>query len=357
MNNYIPFLKFKANEIGALSTLSQPVKALTYPFLDLPKKDGMSEVAFLAMIAKAKAAFHRHLKDFPAVFIDNYDIDDSITVNGGENYLAVIDSFGECNQFVPVVALDRTQPRNDVVFQAKAAGKIASSTIAIRLQAEDILSFPVVEADLLALQLKGANLFSFWTLIIDNRVCLTINESARSAQINKFLALASGKINISAVIIAGSSIPASISELMKVLSEVHHPRPELSIYRQVASAAHHPSIHLGDYTVVSPLYSDVNIPAEAMQNVIAAKTIYTYGDYHYIIRGGALKTHARGRLQYNDIAGQITAKSFYRGPHYSFGDLFLHEKSQHLGKGVTPGSILKPTINAHITFMLTGFPG
>lgn len=337
--------------------LSSPLKKITYPFLDLPKKDAMSELAFLAMIAKAKTTFHRHLKEFPAVFLDNYDIDDSITVAGAENYSAVIDSFGDCTAFVPVVALDRTQSRNDLVFQAKAAGRIAGNTIAIRLQAEDIQSFALVEAELVALQAQGAGLFDFWILIIDNRVCLNVNESVRSTQINRFLTLAAGKINISTVIIAGSSIPASISELMKVLSEVHHPRPELSIYRQVASAAPHPSIHLGDYTVVSPLYSDINIPAEAMQNVIAAKTIYTHGDFHYIIRGGALKTHARGRLQYNDIAGHITAQPFYRGLHYSYGDLFLHEKAQHLGKGVTPGSILKPTINSHITFMLTSFPG
>lgn len=357
MNNYIPFLKFKVNEIGALSTLSSPLKEITYPFLDLPKKDGMGEAAFLAMLAKAKTAFGRHLKEFRNVFLDNYDIDDSITVAGLENYSAVIDCFGEFKAFVPVVALDRTQARNDVVFQAKAAGKISGNAVALRLQAEDVQSFSVVETEIAALQAQGAGLFDSWVLIIDNRVCLNVNEALRSFQINKFLKDASGKMESAAVIVAGSSLPASISELMKVLSEVHHPRSELSIYRQVAGAALHPSIYLGDYTVVSPLYSDVSIPAEAMQNVIAAKTIYTHGDVHYIIRGGALKTHARGRRQYNDIAGRITAQSFYRGPNYSLGDLFLYEKAQNLGSGVTPGSVLKPTINSHITFMLTGFPG
>lgn len=357
MNNYIPFLKFKVNEIAALSTLTPEVKAKTYPFLDLPKKEGMSEQKLVEMIEKAKSSFNRHLKNFPSVFLDNFDIDDSIKVAGRENYSAVIEAFGEYEQFVPVVGLDRPQARNDLVFQAKTNGLISSPTIAIRLQPDDFQSFAVVEDEILELQRQGAGLFSHWTIILDNRVCIGVNAAARSGQINNFLANAASKINIDSVIVAGSSIPASISELTKVLTEIHHPRIEIDIYRGVIAAAHQPSIFFGDYTVVSPLYSDLNIPAEAMQNVIAAKTIYSYGEVHYIVRGGAIKTHARQRLQYNDIAVRIVAKPFYRGSGYSAGDLYLYQKSQFIGSGVTPGSILKPTINAHITYMFTDFPG
>lgn len=82
MNNYVPFLKFKVNEIAALSTLAPDVQKRTYPFLDLPKKEGMSEVAYGVMIDRAKVAFSRHLKNFPSFFLDNFDIDDSIKVAG-----------------------------------------------------------------------------------------------------------------------------------------------------------------------------------------------------------------------------------------------------------------------------------
>lgn len=255
------------------------------------------------------------------------------------------------------MGLDRPQARNDLVFKAKANGLISSPTIAIRLQADDFQSFAVVKDELLAFQQQGAGLFSHWTIVLDNRLCTNVDATLRGNQINNFLANAVGKLQMNAVIVAGSSMPASISEIMKVLTEIHHPRREIEIYREVIAAAHQPSIFLGDYAVVSPLYSDVNIPAEAMQNVIAAKMIYSHGDVHYIVRGGALKTHARQRLQYNDIAGRIVAQPFYRGAEYSAGDLYLNEKAQFMGNGVTPGSILKPTINAHITYMFTGFPG
>jgi hypothetical protein len=57
------------------------------------------------------------------------------------------------------------------------------------------------------------------------------------------------------------------------------------------------------------------------------------------------------RLQYNDICGHLVKQPFFRGAPYSFGDAYIDEKAQLAGKGVTPSSILKPTINAHIAFM------
>ena len=357
MNNYVPFLKFKSNEIGALATLAPDLQAKTFPFLDLPKKEGMNEGAFLQLVAKTERAYKTHLKSFPAFFLDNFDIDDTIKVGGQENYSAVIDKFGVYQKFIPVIGLDRPEARNELIFQAKADGRISSQNIAIRLQYEDFQSFGAIEEDLKNLQIRGGGLFDYWTMVLDNRVCINIDTDQRSNLIKRFLQHATAKLKIHAVILAGSSFPASISEVMKVNSEINHPRQELSVYRSVFQAALHPSVHLGDYTIVSPLYSDATIPAEAMQNVIAAKTIYTHGDVHYVARGGALKTHSSGRLQYNDIAAKIIAQPFYRGANYSHGDNFLHQKAQMQGSGVTPGSILKPTINAHITYMLRDFPG
>ncbi|MCY1560405.1 hypothetical protein D9M68_975360 [compost metagenome] len=69
------------------------------------------------------------------------------------------------------------------------------------------------------------------------------------------------------------------------------------------------------------------------------------------MRGGSLKSHPRGFKQYNDIARDIVAKSFFRRG-FSAGDLFLVDKAAGIGSTVMPGSILKPTINLHIAFML-----
>lgn len=107
--------------------------------------------------------------------------------------------------------------------------------------------------------------------------------------------------------------------------------------------------------MVSPNYSDLDIIPEAMLNVTAPKILYPFDNYHYIIRGGALKTHPRRFAQYFDLAETLVAKNFFRGRDYSFGDRFLEEKSCGTGNCVTPASIIKPAVNAHITFMFKDY--
>jgi len=357
MNNYIPFLKLKVNEIGALAALSPEIKIKTYPFFDLPKKNNSTELLFKKLLQKSRNSVKKNLADFPAFFLDNLDIDDSLTIDGLDNYEAVIDAFGDLEKFIPVVALDRLTSRNALVFRKKAEGNIASKSIAIRLQVDDFQSFSVIKDDLRELQNQGIGLFEDWILIIDNQMCKNIDGCDRGDLINKFLSKANGHIIAKSIIVAGSSITASIKDILSSTSELDYHRNELVIYRTVAKAKKHPNIYLGDYTVVSPQYSDLDIPPEAMQNVIAAKVIYSHGDSHYIIRGGSLKSHPRGRLQYNDIAGTILSKSFYRGDSYSWGDKFIRDKANNFSLGVTPSSILKPTINLHMTYMFKSFPG
>jgi len=92
-----------------------------------------------------------------------------------------------------------------------------------------------------------------------------------------------------------------------------------------------------------------------MPNVTAAKILYAFDKSQYVIRGGALKTHPRGYAQYFDLAEILVAKKFYRGEDYSLGDHYLKEKSCGIGRNGSPNSIIKPTVNAHITFMLKDY--
>jgi len=166
----------------------------------------------------------------------------------------------------------------------------------------------------------------------------------------------SGVYPIRKLIVTGSSIPASIRDVAQVESEVDINRAELEIFNRVGREIGVSfDIVLGDYGTISPNYSDLNIMPEVMQNVMAPKIIYAFDNFHYIIRGGALKTHPRRYAQYFDLAEILVAKSFYRGEGYSFGDRFLEEKSYGTGSNVTPSSIIKPTVNAHITYMFKDY--
>ncbi|WP_031437910.1 beta family protein [Methylobacter tundripaludum] len=356
MNNYIPFLKLKVNEVGALKALTADIKKNgIVPFFDLAKKEGMTTSSFQQMVKKAVTSLSRNLSGIDAFFLDNFDIDDHIVVNKQNNYGFVIEEFSKMN-FIPVVGLDRVAGRNQLVFDYKRQGNIKSNAIAIRLLVEDFESFELVRDEIGNLLDQGHELFSDWILILDNRVCMNVDVTERVKLLVQFLEDSIGIFDFDSVIITGSSIPSSIRDVLAVnKSNEQYARKELIIYHMAAKNLDKFNLYLGDYTIVSPLYSDSNIPPEAMLNVTAPKIIYTHGWVHYINRGGAIKTHTRGSLQYNDIANDLITKPFYRGMPYSFGDAFLYEKANNISKGVTPSSILKPTINTHITYMIKDF--
>jgi len=355
MVNYIPFLKLKVNEIGALSILADDIQEEIMPFFDLPKQqDGATPEAFIKMSTKAAKSVTKNLGKFKSFFVDNFDIDDTIVVNGKNNYAFVIECFSDLD-FVPVVGLDRTMERNKLVFEYKDSGVIKSDTVAIRLLADDFLSFELVKYEIADLIGQGSGLFNHWVLVLDNRVCTNISVLNRASQIVQFVSKSTATFEFKSVIITGSSVPASIKELLDVESEGTYERKELEIYREASKGLGQINLYMGDYTIVSPLYSEFTIPPEAMRNVMTPKIFYSYDNLHYVARGGALKTHARGDQQYNDIARYLISKPFYRNPGYSFGDHFLHEKASYKGNAVTPSSILKPTINAHMTYMVRDF--
>lgn len=354
MNNYVPFLKLKTGEIGALSTLDEQIKSSIVPFIDLPKKDGMTADWFKSMVDKGAKSIAKHLKKFPLFFLDNFDIDDSLMIDGEHNYNYVLKSLGQLN-FAPVVGLDRATGRNEAVFKAKETGTLAANTIALRLQLDDFENYPLVAHEIEQLFAHGSGLFSHWILVLDNRVCADVAPIKRANVLAKFIQDSSATEKFAAIIVTGSSIPPSIGDVTGVLTEHDHSRVEIAIYRALRKQMKGVNLFCGDYTIVSPLYSDLKLAPEVLYNVMTAKVVYSHGDIHYVARGGALKTHPRGNLQYNDIFAQIVTKSFYRQPAFSFGDQFIWDRTVSTGVLVTPSSVLKPTINAHMSYMFRNF--
>ncbi|MCU4119844.1 beta family protein [Variovorax sp. N23] len=351
---YTPFLKLKSNEVGALAVLPAAIKEWIVPFFDLPRKDGMTAKSYQVLLEKSARKVEKNLGEAQPFFLDNFDIPDDVAAAGASTYASVIQRF-QNTSFIPVLGLDRSPHHVNAVFLAKGQGIIQSDVAAIRLLEEDFDSFALIESDIQDLIDRGID-FSSWRLILDSRMCSNVNVIGHAKKLADFIAASRVAFNFSEIIVAGSSVPASIGEAAKSNQTTSLDRTELQLFREIQDVHGLDDIGFGDYTVVSPMYSDISIPPEMMQNVMAPKIIYSDDLHHHIWRGGALKTHARGSLQYNDIALQIVSQSFYRGSAYSYGDAYLDQKAKLLGSGVTPSSILKPTINAHISYMATDHP-
>lgn len=353
MPKYIPFLKAKANEFGAVKALGKTQKQLIAPFFDIPLKKDMDEAVLKKVIKGAARKFALNLKGVPEFFVDDYDIPDSLLINGNPGYEYFADCLlAEGLFFNPVVGIDRTAARQACVFGTQVRSAMKNRRIALRVSAEDLSNYKLVRTEILNLIKQGEGIYDRWVLVIDNRICLNVDATTRATQISNFCLAANADYAYEAIIVTGSSLPPVIGDILATNSEIHLQRKEIDIYNLVSKSFSAPQLIFGDYTVVSPDYSDSDIDPKNMLNVTAPKVVYTYDSKHFIVRGGSLKSHPRGFKQYNDIAVKIVAKPFFRAG-FSAGDLFLADKAQGNGSTVMPGSILKPTINSHITFMLS----
>ncbi len=353
-HKYIPFLKFKTNEVAGLSMLSSELKTKLTPFFDLPRKDGMTTTEFEKSAAACRKKADKYLTNFPYIFVDSFDIPDSIATKGTPNCKTVVNAFKDF-AYVPVLGLDRAADHNQAIINAKAAGEIVSNTVAVRFQAEEFASFDLIEDELLELIGAGSDVFSIWVFIFDCRVCLTSNRMKIAEDIANFVQQVDGKADVDQFIVVGSSIPATITEIARPSDESVIARAELEIFHAAESIVGTEVLSLGDYTIVSPTYSELTIAPELLLSVMAPKVFYAFQNVHYIARGGRIK--AKGYGQYDDICAEISEKIFFRGAKYSWGDEFIKLRADGIReKKITPSTILKPTICGHITYMALDYP-
>ncbi|WMS85620.1 beta family protein [Pleionea litopenaei] len=344
---YVPFLKSKQNEIHALAELDKDILIKIAPFFDYPKKQGGDSALDIgAAIARLAKKFKKHLGGIKEFYFDIYDLDDSLEIDGRHLYGFLLEQFTGL-PLVPVVSIDRSNEHQESVIQSKGLKHVSSSTVAFRVTPEDFQSFGVVSEDIKDMLRPVFSVFESVDLIFDCRICSNLDAETISKQIDDFTRNFTSSYQVRKVVIAGSSIPASAAEILSSNSEEYVDRIEIDIYGNARSLGAVDYV-FGDYTTISPDYSDADIPGEQMQGRITAKFIYSFDGQHYFIRGGSLKT--KGRDQYYDLAAVLCSKEFFRGPKYSPGDAYFYEKSRREGDQCWVNTVIRPAINAHITY-------
>ncbi len=81
------------------------------------------------------------------------------------------------------------------------------------------------------------------------------------------------------------------------------------------------------------------------------RLIYSFDHSHYIRRGASLD--AGGHDQYFGMTKELLAQKFFRKD-YSFGEAYFAEKTKRIGNRANNASVVKPSIVAHITYMVMG---
>jgi hypothetical protein len=353
MIKYIPFLKTKRNELCAMGELRADVRSRVCPFFDLHKeKSPRSESKFIKDVISLRAAMERHLGGIDEFYCDNFDIEDDLFVAGVCNYEYLLTSLAGL-PVIPVVGIDRSDAHNESVSNAKISGAVDSHIVAFRVTVEDFENFAAVEDEVQECLDEVMENFDSIDLVFDCKVC----RNCAPAQIAGFIANFTNAFGlqypIRRVVIAGSSIPASAADLLKPKEDLIFCRNEIFIAQEASGRIADYDLCFGDYTVVSPYYSDANIPNYALLGVTTAKVIYSFGTSHYFRRGESVKNN---RAQYFSLINELCQKNFFRGSGYSSGEDFFVNKSHGIGAECWPSTMLKPEIVSHVTFIALNNP-
>ncbi|MEC8811213.1 MAG: hypothetical protein VXY23_07885 [Pseudomonadota bacterium] len=347
--NYVPFLKSKQNEIHALAEMASDILPSICPFFDYPKKqNGDTADNIGKSINRLVKKFEKHLKNINGFYFDIYDIDDEIDIDGKHIYAFLLEAFSSF-PIIPVVSIDRSDAHQESVVNTKKNSLIDSDVIAFRVTPEDFQSFQVVRDDIEDILSEPFSLFESIDLVFDCRICTNAKIEKIADEIANFSNSFSQRFPVRNIIISGSSIPASVAEVLSSNSEDYVQRIEMDIYNTAQKLWRDKALVFGDYTTISPDYSDADIPPEQMQNRTTAKLTYSFDNQHYFIRGGSLKT--KGRDQYFDLAAELCGKDFFRKGN-SPGDIYFEEKSNRQGGQCWVSSFIKPSINSHMTYTI-----
>lgn len=302
---------------------------------------------------RLESKFKKNLLWINEFYLDNYDVEDGISDSGKYNYYDIINIFSKFGM-IPVTALDRHPKHIDAINHGFQNELFSYKKVALRLTRDYFCNFDLVKDEIDEVLGKLSQHINSVDFIFDCRVCKTGEAENLSKQIINFISRINiniSNLSLDRIIITGSMIPPSISELINTQSELDVEREEIKIYTTVDTIFKgNYNLIFGDYGCVSPEYSDIELFDEDMQNVTTAKILYPYSNRLFIRRGGRVKGD---KFQYNVFAAHIiNNSSIYRGKEFSTGDLYLHQKANYEGKTVTAASIVKPLVNLHLSYMI-----
>ncbi|MDH0031521.1 MULTISPECIES: hypothetical protein [unclassified Acinetobacter] len=363
-SKYIPFLKFKRNEVYALDDLDTGLKESLSVFFDMPNElpskshNGANSFShkelldfknefFRKKISEQKVYLSKKLNWIDELFIDNYDIDPLVSVDGKTyNYQTIIDEFSSYNM-IPVCGVDdRVEEHLNCIIESAKDKKFKTDKIVIRLTDTTFEDYEYIQDDFDTLIKSLSNYFKKIILLFDLRCIADHNKI--TANILNFLNNLELR-DFYKIIVTGSSIPKVISELLSTNTSLDLCRLEVLVFKALKDKKI--KFDFGDYTCVSPDTSFLDIYIEEIQSYMTGKIFYPYKNNLFITRSGRLRGK---RTPFKPLLDIIVSKTFFRMGHYSKGDKYILEK-QPTGEKVNVTSILKPNINLHMTYMLRDF--
>ncbi len=348
--HYVPILKGKAGEYGALEELSTTAKARLTPFVEIPPIpwDFESELP-----AKSPEDHLRNVAerignswgvDSP-VFIDLLFIEAQQIPGRGHPLNFVFDAARQRGvQAIPVTGLDRDQPyqsaiRDIINMDQRGAG--------VRLQTSDFEE----EADLDAALTDLLGFFhlphGMVDLILDFQSILPDQANAIRRAVRSMLASLPSITDWRTLTFSASAFPQNLSGFAAdTITPV--PRAEWTVWVTLAARRQRlPRLPtFSDYAIQYP--EPIEVDPRIMQ--MSANLRYTADRDWLILKGRGVRR--QGFDQFRDLCSSLMQEPEYRGPQFSWGDQYIDRCANQLGGPGNATIWRKVGTNHHLEFVV-----
>jgi len=313
-NHYVPILKGKAGEFGALANISKEIKQNITPLIDIPpisfsKKE---DVKRLDKITNDMITSWGVGSPF---FIDILAIKTAKQESSGSHPLTYIFQHIKSKLYpfspIPTTGLIRDDDYNEAVAEIIS---INNSEICIRLFDDDMLNIEELNDDLNDLLIKLATTSSRAHLLLDFRGIFGKNMHDVAKTSTSVINNLSGITKWKTLTLAASGLPQVLGKKNEI---VRIPRVEFFLWKQIIcdakKMARVPSY--GDYGIVHPNHIEL-----ASQRITPSPKIrYTLDEEWLVLKGHSPKK-SPNKVQYLDLSKQLIGLAEFKGSPFSKGD-------------------------------------
>jgi Beta protein len=345
---YSPILRNRQSEILAIKHLSKSIRSHVIPIIDVAAPTASADVTkAVGYVEKNIGRTQKYVTGFPAVFIDSSELEPGFRLSGNLHPLesAAIAIALAGSRPIPVTGIHRDDAHNAAV--AAVVESQDGSSICVRLDATDVstatLTFKRLGDLLETLSFGSTNTY----LLLDLQCLFGQEQDAVAKQVLRLLKLLEAQ-TWAGIIVGGYGFPDQISTAVASREQGYVRRVEQEIFRIAAARPMVTRRWFADYTTLSPTV--VELDYRLIHKLMCPKAIYTLDDFWFVVRGGAVSSHPDGYGQYFSIAGEIVALEEYSGPNYSYGDAYIADRANKIGRPGSPASWITACVNHHITF-------
>ncbi len=320
--HYVPILKGRDGEYGALACIAPTLKERITPLIELPpipwdfaeETPARSIDAHLKKVSqKIERAWGR---DRP-FFLDFLWIAESERMVDGAHPVDFVFNSADAHGLLPIPVVSLIKGEE---YLAACANSIARNKrgICIRIQREDFADFPELNGELARILDRVGAQPETADLLIDFRALtperMRLNATDALAMISRVPDLSQWRT----FTVAATSFPENLIGLPPSDSSFI-PREEWNLWRTILSRRPNRLPSFADYTISHPE------PAEVDPRVMrpSASVRYTTDDYWLVLKGRNLRDH--GYEQFHEVCRELIERPEYSGRPFSWGDGYIDD--------------------------------